>query len=155
VSFFVDQKITSVLRPGDLFYLARSSSADLALSVVRDEELLAAAGDVTLVPLGKHLDARYPMELVQALEEVLETPFYELGLPEIPVDITLGSQRQFPCRGTIELGPYVIFAIHGFLSGIPGRGACLAISRQGKFPPTAANATAQLLDGGAIEMVQW
>ena len=100
-------------------------------------------------------DRPRPISQVQGLEEVLETPFHELDLPEIPVDITLGSQRQFRCRGTIELGSYVIFAIHGFLSGIPGRGACLAISRKGKFPPTAANATAQLLDGDAIEMVQW
>jgi len=154
-SFFVDTNVVAALQPGDLFHLSRSGSADLAISLIRGETLLMAAGDVTQVPLGKDFEARYPTKLTQALEGVFD-PFEAADvLPEIPVEIALGGQRQFLCRGTVELGPFVIFAIHGFLSGMPGRDGCLAISRKGKFPPTAANATAQLLVGGAIEMVRW
>ncbi len=95
-SFFVDTQVMSARQPGDLIHLSRSSSADLAISLIRGETLLMAAGDVTQVPLGKDLEARFPMKLTQALEGVFD-PFEAADvLPEIPVE---RDGRDWPLRG--------------------------------------------------------
>ena len=56
-TFFVDKQVMSARQPGDQIHLSRSSSADRAISSIRGETLLMAAGDVTQVPLGKDLEA--------------------------------------------------------------------------------------------------
>jgi hypothetical protein len=41
---------------------------------------------------------------------------------------------------------------HGFLPGLPGAPECVAISR---IEELGANASAQILDTGEIELVEW
>ncbi len=166
-SFYVDKDLISRLQPGDTLYIVRTGSGGLGMAMMRDETLVAAAGAVAAVQLGKDLTARYPAELMHAIEELFRKaggaateasvfdPIFELPFPEIPIEIVAGGQRHFFCRGNIELGPYRVFMVHGFLPGIPGTEACAAISRVGVCSETAASSTAQLLDGGVIEFVKW
>jgi hypothetical protein len=162
-SFHIDMGLIASLQPADTVYLSRTGSGGLAISVVRDETLLAAAGAVTTVPLGNDLVARYPTEFMQAVEALLREFDLTVSdsdwfgpLPEVPIEIRYGDQRRLLCRANIKLGPYRLFMDHGFYPGIPGVDASIAISRGGGVcSETAVISCAQLLDGGEIEVVEW
>jgi hypothetical protein len=51
-SFNVDRELIAMLRGNDVLYISRTHCAGLGLSVLRDGELVAAAGAVMHVPLG-------------------------------------------------------------------------------------------------------
>jgi hypothetical protein len=149
-SFYVAMDFVRSLRCGDSLYLALTPCAGMGLSVIRDETLVAAAGAVTAVPLGRDLVVRHPEELRLAVEALFEEVDPDYQPPDMPIEIQFEGQRHLVYRGTRDLGPYRIYMIHGFLSGMPGTDECLAISRSG-FSETATNSTAQLLGGGDFE----
>jgi hypothetical protein len=142
-------------QPGDAIHVARTGTGGLGISVIRGETLLAAAGAVTAVPLGNDLVARYPVEVMQAVEALFRELDPMVELPEVPIEIRTGDQRRILCRANLVLGPYRVFMIHGFYTGTPGTDACAAITRVGAGPEIAASSSAQLLDGGEIELVGW
>lgn len=159
-SFHVDMGLVKSLQPGDTVHLVRTGSGGLAISIIRGESLVAAAGAIASVPLGNDLVARYPGEVMEAVEALLREADPTISdwfaaLPEAPIEIRSGDQRRILWRANIKLGPYRVFMIHGFYSGIPGTDACAAISRVGTGPEISTISTAQLLDGGGIEVVKW
>jgi hypothetical protein len=151
-SFHVDMEFVRSLRRDDLVYVARTLCAGVGISVIRGETLVAAAGAVTAVPLGRDLVVGVPavMEAVGALFEQID-PDYQS--PEIPLDFGIGGQRFLGHSGTRTLGPYWIQVIRGFCPGMPGTDECAAIARVGCFPETPVSSTAQLLGRGEVERV--
>lgn len=154
-SFHVDMGLIRSFQPGDIVNLARTGTGGLGISVVRGETLLAAVGAVTAVPLGNDLVACYPGKVMQAVEALFRERDPMVELPEVPIEIRIGDQIRILFRANLELGPYRVFMIHGFYSGTPGTDGCAAITRVGAGPEIAANSSAQLLDGGEIELVSW
>jgi len=169
-SFYVDMGLVSRLQPGDTLHLARTGSGGLGIAVMRDEALVVAVGAVAAVPLGKDLIARYPGEVMHDVAELFrkaagasaggeylasESLGFESPFREVPLEIVAEGRRHFFCKANVEIGPYRVFMVHGFLPGIPGSEACAAISRIGACSDAAANSTAHLLDVGEIEIVRW
>jgi hypothetical protein len=166
-SFYVDMGLVNRLEPGDTLHLVRTGSGGLGMSVIRDETLVFAVGAVAAVMLGKDIIARYPGEVMRDVAALFKeaagasahAEYQALGFEspfrEAPLEIVADGLRRFFCQANVEIGPYRVFMVHGFLPGIPGTEACAAISRVGACSETAANSTAQLLDVGEIETVNW
>jgi hypothetical protein len=69
-SFNVDRELIGMLRGDDVLNISRTHCAGLGLSILRDGELVAAAGAVMHVPLGPTVSVRYPRELVEEAEAI-------------------------------------------------------------------------------------
>jgi hypothetical protein len=149
-SFHVDMEFVRALRGGDLVYFARTPCAGVGISVMRGETLVAAAGAVTAVPLGRDVVVGAPavMEAVHALFEQVDADY---ALPEIPLEVRIGGQGKVRHCGTGTHGPYWIYIVHGFHPGMPGTDECVAIALVGSFPETPTSSTAQLLGGGEVD----
>jgi hypothetical protein len=57
--FNVDRELIAMLRGSDVLHISRTHRAGLGLSVLRDGQLIAAAGAVMHVPLGT-VSVRHP-----------------------------------------------------------------------------------------------
>jgi len=92
------------VQPGDAVHLALTGAGGLAISVIRGETLLAAAGAVTAVPLGNDLVARYPAELMHAVKELFREA---AGVPEISLAKDFGERysAEQPIQVLRERGP--------------------------------------------------
>ena len=155
-SFFVDKGLTSRLLPCDVMHMARTCCGGLGISVIRDGQLVVAAGAVTAVPLGNDIEARVCRELIQQAEALFRARDPDFEFLEFPVEVRVGNERRVLFRGWPQLGAYKIFSKHGFLSGLPGMDECLGISQMGACPDTTASCSALLMDSaGALEMVRW
>jgi hypothetical protein len=144
--FHVDRRMTTKLCAGDLVHVRTTYCGGLAISILRNGELLAAAGAVRSVPLGRHVVARYPAELFGEAMAVIGRRHPDFQWHETPVEVTVGDESRLLLRARVELGGYDVFMVHGQRPGIPGKDECLAISRVGSGLEVAANATALLLD---------
>jgi hypothetical protein len=158
-SFTVDQSLTNALRTGDYLHLGRTACGGLGISIVRDGELLAAAGSVGAVPLG-NVTVGVPDGFMEDLEAVLQKhgldrPFG--SFPELPTRLAWGDCTTVLFRGRGTLGDDYGFAVeHGSLPGMPGKDECVAIWRRGVAPEVGSIASAQLMDpGNALEMFTW
>lgn len=155
VSFHVDKSLTSAWRPGDLVYLSRTNCGGLGISVIREGILVAAVGAITAVPLGSGVQARLPWDLAQEAEDVFRRRDSQFELPEIPLELRVGSQPWLSCGGRKQLEYYEAFVVHGFNRGQDGTNECAAISRIGACSCTGANASALLLETDRLEIVPW
>jgi hypothetical protein len=136
-------------------YLARTNCGGLGVSVVRDGQLVVAAGVVTAVPLG-NVEAFVSWELIREAEALFRKRSSDFAFPELPVEVKIGGEKRVLFKGWPQLGPYKIFVVHGFLRGVPGRDECLGISQVDACPDTTASCSALLLDSvDALEMVNW
>jgi hypothetical protein len=156
VAFHIDRAHTSVLSPGDTLFMARTACAGLALSIVRDGQLVAAAGATSAVPLGELVHVRIPSNVIEEGERVFRKydPEFEFG--HLPVEIRLGDHTRILHGGRLQLQSYEVYVEHGFYRGLPGKSECMSIALIGTCPDVAAIASAQLLDlPDALEMVQW
>jgi len=79
--------IVRALRTGDLMHFARNASGDLAMSVLRNGELIVAVGAVCPVPLGPDIQARYPHDLVEQATAVFRQRDPEFNFIETPLEI--------------------------------------------------------------------
>jgi len=155
VSFHVDKSLTLAWRPGDLVYLSRTNCGGLGISVIREGILVAAVGAVTAVPLGSGVQARVPWDLAQEAEDVFRRRDSQFELPEIPLELRVGSQLWLSYGGGKRMEDYEAFVEHGFDQDEDGRNECAAISRIGACSCTGANASALLLDTDRLETVPW
>lgn len=144
--FHVDRTMTTMLRPGDIVHICRTGCGGVALSVVRQDELVAAAGAVCSVPLGRNVTARYPRELLAEALAVFQRHDPQFRWHETPVELSIEGERRELMRGRRQLGGYEVFMVHGAIAGMPGDDECLAISRVAARLEVAANSTALLLD---------
>lgn len=154
-SFYVDRGLASVLRPGDALHMARTACGGLGVSVIRDGELVVAVGAVTAVPLGNSLEVHTPFDLVKEAEAVFRRRDPEFEFSELPLEFRVGNRRGIRCRGWRKLGQYEVSIVHGFQPGVPGLDECLALMVVGACSRAAVHSSAQLLDGGRLEVVGW
>ena len=156
VAFHVDRALTMALLPGDMLYMARTACGGLALSIIRDGQLVAAAGAASAVPLGEVVHVQIPIDAVREAEAVFRRHDSEFEFRELPVEIRLGEHTRLLYCGRPRLQSYEIFVEHGFYRGLPGTNECMAVSLIGTCPDVAAIASAQLLDfPDALEMERW
>ena len=156
VSFHVDRALTMALCPHDMLCMARTGCGGLALSIIRNGQLVAAAGAVSAVPLSEDVRARTPIDILREAEAVFRKhdPDFEFG--HLPVEIRIGEQTRLMHGGRRRIAPYEVWVEHGFYRGIPGTNECVAISLIGTCPEVVAISSAQLLDSpDALEIVGW
>jgi hypothetical protein len=155
-AFHVDRALTMALSPGDMLCLARTACGGLALSIIRNGQLVAAAGAVSAVPLGDFIHVRTPSDIIEEAEKVFRKHDTEFEFGHLPVEIRIREQTRLVYRGRPQLGSYDVFVEHGFYRGLPGTDECVAIAMKGACPSVVAIASAQLLDfPDALEMVRW
>lgn len=156
VSFHVDKGLISCLRGGDSFHLVRTGCGGLGVSVIREQELVVAAGAVTEVVLGRGVRARIPWDPVEAAEAIFRQRDPDFEVQTAPIEVSVNDLHAVLEGGERTLGPYVVFVVHGFIRGIPGTDPCAAICRKGGCPIQAASASAMLLgDEDALSMSRW
>jgi hypothetical protein len=153
-AFYVDRNITSLLKPGDLLYLSRTSCAGLALSLLRNDELILAAGAVTAVHLGRHVKVMYPLELVREAEGVFRKSDPTFEFAQTPLLFHVGTESRIVFGGSVRLGDYKILVRHGHIAGTPGTEECAAIWTADRDARPAA-CSAELLESGGLEMRRW
>ena len=144
--FHVDRRMTTKLCAGDLVHIRTTYCGGLAISILRNGDLLAAAGAVCKTPLGPHVIARYPKELIDEAMAVIRRRHPNFSWHEMPVEVSAGDKGRLLLSGRTRIGHYDVFMVHGQLPGMPGRDECLAISRAGSGLEVAANTTALLFD---------
>jgi hypothetical protein len=155
-SFYVDRSLTMALCPHDTLCMARTHCGGLALSILRDGQLVAAAGAVSAVPLGECVHVRTPVDTIREAEEVFRKHDPEFAFGHLPVEIRIGGQTRLLYGGRRRMDSYDVYVEHGFYRGLPGTAECVAISLVGTCPDVVAIASAQLLDfPDALEIVQW
>ena len=154
-SFYVAKDLISRFKPGDMLHMTRTSCARLGLSLLREGRLVFAVGAVSKVPLGDDVQAAAPRACVREAESVFRKVDPKFQFRELPLQISTGGHLRILFRGPHGLGQYAIWVEHGYLPGLPGEDECAAIALEGACGATTASATAQLLNGGEIEMVSW
>ena len=153
-SFSVDRALITTLRAGDEIHISRTCVAGLALSILRGGELVAAAGAVTAVPLGRDLTARPPSDLIQQVEAIFRTRDPDYKMRESPLEFSSAGETRIVHRGRTRVGPFEANVLHGFILGIPGTDELAAIERLGVAPQTATLTTAQLFGSEAPELTR-
>ena len=92
--FHVVRSVMGALRAGDMMHFARSHSADLAMSVLRDGRLIVAIGAVCAVPLGHDIEARYPRKLIEQATDVFRQCDPDFRFAETPLEIVADRSRR-------------------------------------------------------------
>jgi hypothetical protein len=151
-SFNVDRELIAMLRADDVVHISRTHCAGLGLSVLRDGELVAAAGAVIDVPLGPTVSVRHPRELIEGAEAIFKARDPEYHMRNYPVELRVGDGLHIIHAGRPTVGDYEILVRHGHIWGIPGRGECVSIERLGICPSTAAHNSAQLMEAERHEI---
>ena len=155
-SFSVERGLLRVLRPGDVLHL--SLHGGLALSILRDDSLIAAAGAITAVPLGVDVVARVPGDLIRQAESVFRTRDPDYQMHDAPFELSIAGETRLLHWGRPTMGPFDVFVRHGCRLGGKfdggGQDACASIERRGVCPDTAAHTSAQLFDQEGVELVR-
>lgn len=154
-AFYVDRDLTRSFEPGDRLHMARTGCCGLGISLLRNDHLIFATGAISSVPLGNEVRGEIPLDLVQEAEATFKRRDPNFRFRELPVQISVDGNPQIIFRGRQRLGNYDIWVEHGFLPGIPGVNECAAISLNGACGSMPASTSAQLLDGGELEMIHW
>ena len=141
-SFSVDRGLMRCLRPGDVLFLRGADHGALALSIVRDGQLIAAAGDLCHMPLGDSASVRASGDLQVDSRFALTSPPGENGACRQPVEVCLDGHRLVMLWGRPSMGPYDVFV----RASRDGEWPCVSIERSGLCPDTAAHTSAQLFD---------
>ena len=144
--FDVDRELIAMLRGNDVVHISRTHCAGLGLSVLRDGELVAAAGAVKHVPLGPTVSVHYPYELVAQAEAIFRARDPEYDMHNYPVELRVGDMTRILQQGRPTIGEYEILVRHGPIGGIPGIDECVSIERRQVCPSTAAHNSAQLME---------
>jgi hypothetical protein len=122
--------------------------------LVRDGELIFAAGAITHVPLGNRVRARFPSDLIEKAEKVFKKYDENFMFHEYPVEINVDGEPRILSRGSPKVGNYHMCAMHGFLWGIPGTSECIVLLSVGACHVSAAHFSTFLLEGG-LEITGW
>ena len=143
----VDARLTSSLRGGDVLHVTGTCSCGTGLSVLREDELVVAAGAVSSVPLGNRVTLCTPSDLVEEAEAIFRRryPDFQFAFPVIEVSIDGVSTLFGIGGGDIEGGGYHVRVYHPHLPGIPGTDECLGITRLDWCPKPAGILTARRL----------
>jgi hypothetical protein len=158
-SFMVSRDLVAHLRPGDSLHMVRNTGAGLAVSILRDGQLVVAAGAVTAVPLPADVEVSTPWKRVEAAEAIFREIDPAFALRDLPVEVRVREKRRVLFRGRLEIGPYNLFVAHGRFTGVVGGGLgapeCVGISRKDACEEATARSTALLLDSREVELFDW
>lgn len=146
VSYYLDRVLMNVLRPGDVFHMARTTCGGLGVSALRQNHLVFAAAAISAVPLGSGMKARVAGELILAAEKIFHPHDPKFHFPELPIEIRDAESCKILFHGSVRSNGYHIWVHHGFYRGMPGTAECVAISLDGACDHTAVCASAQLLE---------
>jgi len=153
-AFHVDREFTAPLQPGDTIRVVRNHLGALAMAILREDHLIAAAGAVTSIALG-NVTARIPRQLIEAALDVFRPRDPDFAFREWPVEVEVDASRAVLFSGRRDLGEYCVFVEHGLFAGDSAASECLSISRAGLVSDIAAIASAQLIDAPhALEIVR-
>jgi hypothetical protein len=153
-AFHVDREFAAPLQAGDTIRIVRNHLGALAIAILREDHLVAAAGAVTSIALG-NVSARIPRQLIEAALDVFRPHDPDFAFREWPVAVEVGASRAVLFSGRRDLGEYCVFVEHGLFAGDSAASECLSISRTGLVSDIAAIASAQLLDAPhALEIVR-
>lgn len=145
--FHVSKRLTTRLAPGDVLYLSATNCGGLALSAVRSDKLIAAAGAVTRVPLGDNVKAITPRDLIADATACFRRRDREFEFLELPLEVTVdGVSAILYAGGGREVGQYEIKVFHGFVPDVPGTDECVAIARTDACSLYAAATSATWLE---------
>jgi hypothetical protein len=157
VSFCIDRRLSLLIRLHDTLNIVRSDTCGrLGLSLIREGELVFAAGVITVVPLGERVKARIPYDLIQAAEAIFKKQDETFEFHEYPIEVNVGSEQRILYRGCRQVGGYHVSMMHGFRWGPePGESECGALLSVGACHVAAAFFTEQLLNTKSYEIVGW
>lgn len=135
--FHLDRAIMNVLCPGDEVHIAQTELRGIGFSVLRQQQLVVAAGAITAVPLGNGIQARIAPELWGRAIDAIPPP---VGVPlnpqaratknwnpaeelanQWPVELRIGAQTFLFFGGGKKMERFEIFAEHGFFFRGPAR----------------------------------
>jgi len=173
-SLSIDRRLIQTWQPCDDLYLVRTATADLGVSIVRGNRLLAAVGAITQLELGPDIrvssvttascpdcdtvvaaDGKHCHKCGASLPNGLPSavhPFDSFKRPEHLLDLSVrDNTRRFGGGGHGELDGYEITVLHGFCVGIPGTFECVAISDSEACLHEVAVASAALLKGISLD----
>lgn len=154
-SFYVDRDLTGICQPGDRLHIRRTACGGLGLSLLRNDQLVVAVGAIAKVPLGNEVKIETAHQRVHEAESIFRRDDPEFEFPEFPVQISVHGLTRIKFRGWVRLEQYDMWLKHGFVPGVPGSDECAAILLRGGCGHATAITSAQLLDGGKMEMVRW
>ena len=175
-SFYIDKALTDCAKAGDQMHLSRDAGCSLGFSLIRGGNLLAAAGALTAVPLGKGVDVRIPRDLISTVESVFQKRDPDYELIEQPVEIKIEGVRErygqslsrrtpnpltdafISFRGIVIVGDYRVIVRHGSFKErvLDGSSESVSICDKQAFTHAAGEFAAMLLDGPeALSMSRW
>lgn len=146
-SFSVDRGLIRCLHPGDLLVLRGGVSAPLALAVLRDGTLIAAAGALCGVPLGAEADVHLSSTPAPAARGAAPVTPGQDGACHEAVEVRIGDRRAILHAGRPTISGYDVF-VRAARAGWP----CVSIERAGACPETAAHTSAQLFDDPGLQI---
>lgn len=123
----LDRALTSGLTGGDVLTIARTMTEDIGVSLVRDGQLVWAAGAVAAVPLGGTLRARLGPAIAQGEITAQRWPTQDAW-----IELSWGPDRRTLRDGeTASIGGYAMTVRHVAtpLTSSPARRENAAISR--------------------------
>jgi hypothetical protein len=173
-SFYIDKTFTDCAKAGDQMHFSRNQSCGLGFSLIRGGKLLAAAGALTSVPLGKGVEVRVPRDLISIAESVFQKRDPDFDFIEQPVEIKIEGVRerhgqslprppQNPLTDTFisfgggnTVGDYRVVVRHGSFRASGGASESIAICDQKMFTHAGGEFAAMLLDGREpLSMSRW
>ena len=101
--FHIERRMTTKLCAGDLVHIRTTHCGGLGISILRNGMLLAAAGAVCSVPLGRHVIARYPHDLFDEAFAVIRRKYPDFALHESPVEVIVGDVSSLLLRARTEV----------------------------------------------------
>ena len=144
-SFLIGDAVKLVARPGDKFYVTRTGSGGIGMSVLREQELILATGAVTAVPLGHEVKTiRHPEEAWNFASET----WLEFRIRNQSIVL-----RE---RETAEVEGYHVYVERPWQSGVPGTDECVSVSQTADpLIKVAAMRSAILLGNSGLKLVNW
>ncbi len=152
-AFHVESTILQRLQAGDVLHLVHGMGADLGLSILRDDRLIVAAGDIAAVPVGSDLSVTIPWDLARQAEDVYrryDPEFLPPGMPDgalMPraIEVRYGNERALVLWWTRNVGPYEVTVLSGAVVACGGGAAKGSICRRGACSLLGAGLTARLM----------
>lgn len=152
-TFQLAESLIADFQGGDLFWLVRTVTADIGVSLLRDNRLIVAAGAVTITPLGDSVS-------------VLSGPEFDVSRrvreawprTDTWVDVAVRGEGQRLRRGEqARIRDYTLSVVRCHEYGLPGTCESLAISVEGLCPHEPAMLSAQLLTraNAGLRMTSW
>jgi hypothetical protein len=134
------------MRPGDAFHMVGTCSGGFGASLIRQNKLIFAVGQVTAVPLGSGITARIPSDLLEGGQEVFRKRDSKFEFPELPIEFRSSDISRIIYHGQIQMGSYRVRVERAFLPSEDALPECASISLDEACDWMAASATAQLLN---------